>query len=146
MNQIVRNPVTGGVEDVFQRAITLSRAAEPTLAERRDRLARLRALVVENETRFDEVISADFGNRSKTETLIAETLFVLAEIKHATKNLSRWMAPHVMTDLRTSSETCCRRNRSAWSASSRLELPAAPTLAPPCAPSLPATRHDRRAN
>jgi coniferyl-aldehyde dehydrogenase len=57
-------------------------------------------LVVENETRFDEVISADFGNRSKTETLIAETLFVLAEIKHATKNLSRWMAPkHVATDL-----------------------------------------------
>lgn len=58
------------------------------------------ALVVENETRFAEVISADFGNRSSTETLIAETLFLLAEIKHATKNLSRWMASkHVATEL-----------------------------------------------
>ncbi|HBF57310.1 MAG TPA: coniferyl aldehyde dehydrogenase, partial [Afipia sp.] len=85
-------PAAGGIEDVFRRAVALSRAAEPSLAERRDRLARLRALVVENETRFDEVISADFGNRSRTETLIAETLFVLAEIKHATKNLGRWMA------------------------------------------------------
>lgn len=100
MNQAVRNPAAGGIEDAFRRAVALSRAAEPSLAERRDRLARLRALVVENETRFDEVISADFGNRSRTETLIAETLFVLAEIKHATKNLGRWMAPkHVVTEL-----------------------------------------------
>lgn len=100
MNQAVRTPATGGIEDVFRRAVALSRAAEPSLAERRDRLARLRALVAENETRFDEVISADFGNRSKTETLIAETLFVLAEIKHATKNLGRWMAhKHVVTEL-----------------------------------------------
>jgi coniferyl-aldehyde dehydrogenase len=100
MNQAVRNPAPGGIEDVFHRALALSRAASPTLAERRDRLARLRALVVENETRFGDVISADFGNRSSTETLIAETLFLLAEIKHATKNLSRWMAPkHVATEL-----------------------------------------------
>ena len=100
MNQAVRNPAAGGIEDVFRRAVALSRAAPPTLDERRDRLARLRALVVENETRFGEVISADFGNRSSTETLIAETLFLLAEIKHATKNLSRWMAPkHVATEL-----------------------------------------------
>ncbi|EKS32742.1 coniferyl aldehyde dehydrogenase [Afipia clevelandensis] len=100
MNQIVRNPATGGIEDVFHRAVALSRAAEPTLAERRDRLARLRALVAANETRFADAISADFGNRSTTETLIAETLFVLAEIKHATKHLDRWMAPkHVATEL-----------------------------------------------
>jgi coniferyl-aldehyde dehydrogenase len=100
MNQAVRNPAPGGIEDVFHRALALSRAASPPLAERRDRLARLRALVVENEARFGDVISADFGNRSSTETLIAETLFLLAEIKHATKNLSRWMAPkHVATEL-----------------------------------------------
>jgi coniferyl-aldehyde dehydrogenase len=100
MNQAIRNPAAGGIEDVFRRAVALSRAAHPTLEERRDRLARLRALVVENETRFGDVISADFGSRSPTETLIAETLFLLAEIKHATKNLSRWMAPkHVATEL-----------------------------------------------
>lgn len=100
MNQVVRNPAPGSLEDVFRRAVASSRAGAPNLAERRDRLARLRALVTENETRFDEAISADFGNRSSTETLVAETLFVLAEIKHATKNLGRWMAPkHVATEL-----------------------------------------------
>jgi len=100
MNQAVRNPAAGGIEDVFRRAVALSRTASPTLEERRDRLVRLRTLVMENEARFAEVISADFGNRSSTETLIAETLFLLAEIKHATKNLNRWMAPkHVATEL-----------------------------------------------
>lgn len=101
MDQAVRSPAPAPMDDVFRRAMALSRTAPPaTLAERRDRLARLRALVVENERQFDEAISADFGNRSSTETLIAETLFVLAEIKHATKNLNRWMAPkHVATEL-----------------------------------------------
>ena len=100
MTQALRNPAMGGIEDVFHRALALSRQAPPTFEERRDRLARLRALVVENETRFAETISADFGNRSSTETLIAETLFILAEIKHTMRTLKRWMAPrHVATEL-----------------------------------------------
>ena len=72
----------------------LSRAEPPpTLAERLDRLARLRAAITENETRFEQAISADFGHRCATETAIAETLLVLGEIKHATKHLKNWMAP-----------------------------------------------------
>src|SRR6185369_156241 len=39
------------------------------------------------------VISADFGHRSATETTIAETLFLLGEIKHAAKHVRTWMAP-----------------------------------------------------
>jgi coniferyl-aldehyde dehydrogenase len=82
------------LEDAFHRMIALSRtAAPPTLAERLDRLARLRAAISENETRFDQAISADFGHRCATETAIAETLLVLGEIKHATKHLKAWMAP-----------------------------------------------------
>ena len=65
----------------------------PTLAERLDRLARLRAAVSENESRFEQAISADFGHRSSIETAIAETLLVLGEIKHAAKHLKKWMAP-----------------------------------------------------
>jgi coniferyl-aldehyde dehydrogenase len=63
------------------------------LAERLDRLARLRAVVSENEAGFEQAISADFGHRSRTETAIAEALLVLGEIRHATKHLKKWMAP-----------------------------------------------------
>jgi coniferyl-aldehyde dehydrogenase len=101
MDQIVSKPEARDIADVFRRAMALSRTAPPpTLAERRDRLARLRAIVTDNESRFAQAISADFGNRSTTETLVAETLFLLAEIKHASKSLGRWMAAkHVPTEL-----------------------------------------------
>jgi coniferyl-aldehyde dehydrogenase len=79
---------------LFQRMVELSRAAPaPTLAERLDRLARLRAAVAENEGRFERAISADFGHRCATETLIAETLLVLDEIRHARAHLKAWMRP-----------------------------------------------------
>ena len=68
-------------------------APAPTLAERLDRLARLRAAISDNESRFEQAISADFGHRCPTETAIAETLLVLGEIKHAAKHLKKWMAP-----------------------------------------------------
>jgi coniferyl-aldehyde dehydrogenase len=82
------------LSDVFGRMIELSRATPaPTLAQRLDRLQRLRALTSDNEARFARAISADFGHRSATETTIAETLFVLGEISHAAGHLKRWMAP-----------------------------------------------------
>jgi coniferyl-aldehyde dehydrogenase len=78
----------------FHRMFELSRSTPaPTFAERLDRLARLRAAIADNEARFDQAISADFGHRCATETAIAETLLVLGEIKHATKHLKTWMAP-----------------------------------------------------
>ena len=71
------------------------RGASPglSLAQRLDRLARLRALVSDNEAAFQAAISADFGHRCATETLFAETMFLLGEIKHTTKHLKKWMAP-----------------------------------------------------
>src|SRR3954464_8125161 len=90
-------PVTaplGALEDAFHAMVARSRA-EPAagLAERLDRVARLRTVVADNEARFEAVISADFGHRSATETTIAETLFLLGEIKHAAKHVKSWMAP-----------------------------------------------------
>jgi coniferyl-aldehyde dehydrogenase len=82
------------LQDAFHRMIALSRTAPPpTPAERLDRLARLRAAISDNEARFDQAISVDFGHRCATETAIAETLLVLGEIKHAAKHLKAWMAP-----------------------------------------------------
>src|SRR6195952_1262234 len=80
--------------DAFHRMFELSRnTPAPTLAERLDRLARLRAAISDNEARFAQAISADFGHRCATETAIAETLLVLGEIRHAAKHLKVWMAP-----------------------------------------------------
>src|SRR5512140_1225753 len=63
----------------------------PVAAVRLERLERLKRLVTDNEDAIAEAISADFGNRSRHETAIAETFFVLAAIAHARSHLRRWM-------------------------------------------------------
>src|SRR5664279_5841385 len=72
MDQSLKSPGQSALEDAFHAMFELSRTAPaPTLEQRLDRLARLRAVVSENETRFEQAISADFGPRSTTETTIA---------------------------------------------------------------------------
>jgi len=94
MDQSLKSPAQDALDDTFHRMFELSRTTPaPTLAERLDRLTRLRAAVSDNETRFEAAISADFGHRCTTETAIAETLLVLGEIRHAQKHLKKWMAP-----------------------------------------------------
>ena len=94
MDQPLKSPGQSALEDAFHRLFELSRS-EPatTLAQRLDRLARLRAVVADNEARFEAAISADFGHRCPTETLFAEQMFVLGEIRHTARNLKKWMAP-----------------------------------------------------
>jgi len=94
MDRPLKSPGLHALEETFARQIELSRSEPaPSLQARLDRLRRLRAAVTENEARFEAAISADFGHRSTVETVIAETMLVLAEIKHAAKHLKRWMAP-----------------------------------------------------
>jgi coniferyl-aldehyde dehydrogenase len=94
MDQPLKNAGQSALDDAFHAAHARSREeASPTLEQRCDRLARLRASVAENEARFREAISADFGNRSAVETTIAEALVLYGEIRHATKHLKKWMAP-----------------------------------------------------
>ncbi|MEP7329500.1 MAG: coniferyl aldehyde dehydrogenase [Betaproteobacteria bacterium] len=83
---------TGHLARVFamQRA-AFARERYPDLATRRDRLARLNALVSDNEARFVAAITRDFGHRSAHETRLAELFIVIAEIAHARKHLARWM-------------------------------------------------------
>jgi coniferyl-aldehyde dehydrogenase len=94
MDQSLKSPGESALEDAFHAMFELSRTRPaPALEERLDRLARLRAVVADNERHFEQAISADFGHRSATETTIAETMLVLGEIKHAAKHLKKWMAP-----------------------------------------------------
>ncbi len=94
MDQPLKSPGQNALDNAFHAMFELSRTTPaPDLALRLDRLARLRAIVSDNEKRFEQAISADFGHRSTTETAIAETILVLGEIKHAARHLKKWMAP-----------------------------------------------------
>jgi coniferyl-aldehyde dehydrogenase len=94
MNAPLKSVPLQALDDAFAAMFERSRAeAPPALAERLARLARLRALVADNEERFRQAISADFGQRCAVETNIAETLLVYNEISHAKKHLKKWMAP-----------------------------------------------------
>jgi coniferyl-aldehyde dehydrogenase len=82
------------LDEAFHVMIARSRAEPaPDLALRLDRLARLRAVVADNEDRFRQAISADFGHRSAVETTIAEIMMLYGEVRHASKHLKVWMAP-----------------------------------------------------
>jgi coniferyl-aldehyde dehydrogenase len=94
MDQSLKSPGLSALDNAFHAMFDASRAEPaPTLDQRIDRLTRLRAAIAENEARFEVAISADFGHRSATETTIAETLFLLGEIKHAARHVKTWMAP-----------------------------------------------------
>jgi coniferyl-aldehyde dehydrogenase len=63
----------------------------PTLAERRDRLQRLAALLDRHESALVQAISADFSGRSPHETRLAEAFVVRAGLRHALHHLKGWM-------------------------------------------------------
>ena len=94
MDQPLKSRGQSALDEAFQHMFELSRTMPaPTLTERLDRLVRLRAAIADNESRFEQAISADFGHRSSIETAIAESLLVLGEIRHAARHLKKWMAP-----------------------------------------------------
>ena len=64
----------------------------PSYAQRMSDLERLRAGVLKHKDAICEAVSADFGRRSKHETLLADVMMVLDDIKHIRKHLRSWMA------------------------------------------------------
>jgi len=69
-----------------------AREPYPSLTLRHDRLERLGALVEEHEQEIVAAIGADFGTRPAQETRLAELFVIAVGIRHARRNLSRWMA------------------------------------------------------
>jgi len=94
MDQSLKSPALSALDEAFHAQLRASRAEPlPSCDASVDRLRRLRAAIEENEARFEQAISADFGHRAAVETTIAETLFLYVEIKHTAKHLKKWMAP-----------------------------------------------------
>jgi coniferyl-aldehyde dehydrogenase len=65
----------------------------PSLDVRRDRLARLLALVNENEDAVVAAIDADFGSRSAHETRLGELMVSASGIRDTLRHLPSWMRP-----------------------------------------------------
>lgn len=68
-------------------------ARKPDAAQRCDDLVRLRAALKAQLEDMADAISADFGSRSRHESLIADGMTVLGEIDHLLRHLRGWMRP-----------------------------------------------------
>lgn len=62
----------------------------PTLAERKEHLLQLKAILNDNRDAIVEAISKDYGNRSRHESLFAEIISVTDAINDSIKNLKKW--------------------------------------------------------
>lgn len=65
----------------------------PTYEERIDLLDRLQAALVARKDAIVQAIAADFGHRSRHETLMGDILPVLGAIQHTKTHLRDWMEP-----------------------------------------------------
>ncbi|MEP6907133.1 MAG: coniferyl aldehyde dehydrogenase [Pseudoxanthomonas sp.] len=85
--------------DSAELAVTLTRlrnawqGKRPDYNQRRDDLQRLREVLKRRLGEMADTIAADFGQRSRYESLIADGMTVLNEIDHLRSHLRRWMKP-----------------------------------------------------
>lgn len=75
-----------------QRAAFL-RDGTPDVAHRRSALDKLHRLMINYKQEIVEAISADFGNRSHHESLMAEVFITINAIKHCKAKVAKWMKP-----------------------------------------------------
>ena len=69
------------------------RVGAPALDERQADIRKLREAVRQRTPDIAAAISADFGNRSAHETMVADIWPVLASARHTLKHLATWMQP-----------------------------------------------------
>ncbi|OWQ93723.1 coniferyl aldehyde dehydrogenase [Roseateles aquatilis] len=75
-----------------QQRAAFDRERLPTLAQRRDRLERLRKMTSTHATALAEAMARDFGHRSHHESLLADLFTVESGARHALRHVKRWMA------------------------------------------------------
>jgi coniferyl-aldehyde dehydrogenase len=82
----------------FQHILQVQRAAylrdgAPSLAARRNDLARFKAALIARRRAIEKAITIDFGHRSRHETAIMEIVGVVQGIDYLRRNLRRFMRP-----------------------------------------------------
>lgn len=92
------NQSTPSLASVLESALTRQRQAYladpvPTYAQRRADLLALRRFIREHQEALCDAISADYGHRSRHETLLAEVYPAVSGIDHILSHLRGWMRP-----------------------------------------------------
>jgi len=69
------------------------RDGAPDRARRLEWLGRIGAMVKQHQAAIIAAVDADFGGRSRQETLLAEIFTTLSSVRHAKGQLAKWMRP-----------------------------------------------------
>ena len=94
MNTALQQPVAATLQAALARQRdAYHRQPFPRLEERRQDLKQLARFVKENQDALVDAVSADYGHRSRHETMLTEIAPVLAAIRHNLKHLRGWMRP-----------------------------------------------------
>lgn len=82
------------MQGILQRQREAFTAARPEpLAVRRDRLKRLKALLIDNGEALCAAMSADFGNRSRDMSMMSDVVAGVGLANYCLKHLDRWARP-----------------------------------------------------
>lgn len=82
------------LQDVLERQRAAFLANGPTSLEHRlAALEKIKRILIDNKDAWADAISADFGNRARQETLMAEVFTSVMSVKHTRKHLRKWMKP-----------------------------------------------------
>lgn len=87
------DPAIAELAPTLARLRAAWQAQRPDYTQRRDDLQRLRGALKRRLEEMADTVAADFGHRSRHETLIADGMTVLNEIDHLSRHLRRWMKP-----------------------------------------------------
>lgn len=89
---------TDATRNMLEESLALQRTAYfahsyPSYAERKADLLKLKAFLQDHREAVLDAISADYGNRSRHETLFAEIYGILDGVDHTISHLKSWMKP-----------------------------------------------------
>ncbi len=93
MNQSVNDNAS---REVLQQALDAMRKSwlaegEVTAAVRHDRIERAVSLLVDFKDRLVDAMCADFGHRSRTQSMFTDVAASIGPLRHAQKHLKQWM-------------------------------------------------------
>lgn len=99
MNTVTQDSQYTDMDETFTELTTcLHRQREayhahpvPDIEQRKKDLLALKSMLSENREAIADAINADFGNRARQETMLAEIIMVLDGINFALKHLKEWM-------------------------------------------------------
>jgi coniferyl-aldehyde dehydrogenase len=87
-------PTPAQLLELLQRQREAFTAELPVEAgARKGRLRRALDLIVGNKDRLAQALSADFGHRSATHSMVTDVMATVKSLRHAIKHVDRWMKP-----------------------------------------------------